>query len=193
MKKTMETQHEERVALGCLSCYNEGRLTYKWLNAEQLEEAWQSGNMAKYVCDRPDDGYHIRDEWEIQDYDGEISRLRLGGWPNIENLISMMMLMDEDPSKYVPAYLAACDRYDNPTAEQVEEVADMMIYINQCSGNMFTDSVQEYFMQQAYELGDIKNGDPMELYIDWERYARDLMYDYSRFEYDGDTYLLPNY
>ena len=30
---------ENRVALGCLSCYNEGRLTFKWLNADELEEA----------------------------------------------------------------------------------------------------------------------------------------------------------
>ena len=186
MKVTMETQHEERVALGCLSCYNEGRLTYKWLNAEQLEEAWQSGNMAKYVCDRPDDVYHIREEWEIQDYDGEISRLGLGGWPNIENLISMMMLMDEDPSKYVPAYLAACDRYNNPTAEQVEEVADNLIYVGD-------QSLADYFMEQAYETGDIKNGDPMESYIDWEHYAHNQMFDYSEFEYGGDVYLLPNY
>ena len=186
MKVTMETQHEERVALGCLSCYNEGRLTYKWLNAEQLEEAWQSGNMAKYVCDRPDDVYHIRDEWEIQDYDGEISRLRLGGWPNIENLISMMMLMDEDPSKYVPAYLAAVERYGNPTAEQVEEVSQRLCYIGD-------QSLADYFMEQAYETGDIKNGDPMESYIDWEHYARNQMYHYSEFNYGGDIYLLPDY
>tara|TARA_R100000700_G_C3177195_1_gene152277 strand:- start:2071 stop:2634 length:564 start_codon:yes stop_codon:yes gene_type:complete len=187
MKVTMETQHEERVALGCLSCYNEGRLTYKWLNAEQLEEAWNSGNMAKYVCDRPDDGYHIRDEWEIQDYDGEISRLRLGGWPNIENLISMMMLMDEDPSRYVPAYEAALNHYgDEPTAEQVEEVADNLIYVGD-------QSLADYFMGLAYDCGLIKNGDPMESYIDWEHYARDQMYHYSEFNYGGDIYLLPDY
>ena len=184
MKVTMEKQHEERVALGCLSCYNEGRLTYKWLNAVQLEEAWKSGNMAKYVCDRPDDGYHIREEWEIQDYDGEISRLGLGGWPNIENLISMMTLMDIDPSRYVPAYEAACDRYDNPTAEQVEEVADELYYVGD-------QSLEDYFMEQAYVCGDIKNGDPMESYIDWEHYARDQMYHYSEFNYGGDIYLLP--
>lgn len=186
MKVTMETQHEERVALGCLSCYNEGRLTYKWLNAEQLEEAWNSGNMAKYVCDRPDDGYHIRDEWEIQDYDGEISRLRLGGWPNIENLIQMMRLMDEEPTRYVPAYLAACDRYESPTADQVEEVADEMY----CIGDQ---SLEDYFMEQAIDCGTITEDSPIFSYIDWEHYARDCMYDYTRFDYGGDTYLLPNY
>ncbi len=184
---------ENKVAVGCLSCYNEGRLTFKWMNADELEEAYESGNLAKAVCDRPDDIYHIRDEWEIQDYDGDIGRLRLGGWPNIENLIQMMRLMDEDPTRYVPAYEAACDRYETPTADQVEEVADMLIYVDQYSGNMFTDSVQEYFMQQAYDCGYIKNGDYWESHIDWEHYAKDQMYHHTRFDYGGDTYLLPNY
>ncbi len=178
---------ENRVALGCLSCYNEGRLTYKWLNADELEEAHESGNLAKAVCDRPDTIYHIRDEWEIQDYDGDIGRLRLGGWPNIENLIQMMRLMDEDPVRYVPAYEAACDRYSgDPTADQVEEVADMMYYIGD-------HSLEDYFMEQDYDIGDIKNGDMMESYIDWKHYARDQMYHYTRFDYGGDTYLLPDY
>jgi len=181
---------ENKVAVGCLSCYNEGRLTFRWMNADELEEANESGNLAKAVCNRPDDIYHIRDEWEIQDYDGDIGRLRLGGWPNIENLIQMMRLMDEDPTRYVVAYEAAVDHYENPTADQVEEIADMMIHIDIYSGNMFTDSVQEYFMEQAYACGDIKNGDPMESYIDWEHYARDQMFNYTRYEYGDEIYLI---
>jgi len=177
----------ERVALGCLSCYNEGRLTYKWLDADELEAAHESGNLAKAVCDRPDTIYHNRDEWEIQDYDGEISRLRLGGWPNIENLIEMMRLMSDDPTRYVPAYEAALNQYgDEPTADQVEEVAERLMYVGD-------QSLEDYFMEMAYDCGDIKNGDHWESYIDWKHYARDQMYDYTEFTYGGDTYLLPNY
>ena len=178
--------HEQRVALGCLSCYNEGRLTYKWLNADELEEAHESGNLAKAVCSRADTIYHIRDEWEIQDYDGEIGRLRLGGWPNIENLIQMMRLIDNDPDKYAVACIAAYDVCESPTADEVEEIADMLMYVGD-------QSLEDYFMEQAYDCGDIKNGDPMESFIDWEHYARDQMYHYTRFDYGGDTYLLPNY
>lgn len=186
MNETIQRQ-EERVAVGCLSCYNDGRLTYKWMNADELEEAIDEGNLARAVCDRPDDLYHIRDEWEIQDYDGEISRLRLGGWPNIENLIQMMRLMDEDPTRYVPAYEAALNRYgDEPTADQVEEVADEMY----CVGDQ---SLEDYFMEQAIDCGYVKKNDMMFSYIDWEHWARDCMYDYTRFDYGGDTYLLPNY
>jgi antirestriction protein len=184
MQKVIAT---ERVALGCLSCYNEGRLTYKWLDADELEAAHESGNLAKAVCDRPDTIYHNRDEWEIQSYDGEISRLRLGGWPNIENLIQMMRLMDEEPAKYVPAYEAALNQYgDEPTADQVEEVAEMLMYVGD-------QSLADYFMEQAIDCGDIKEDSQMFSYIDWEHYARDCMYDYTEFTYGGDTYLLPNY
>lgn len=179
--------HEEKVALGCLSCYNEGWLTFKWLNADELEEAYESGNLAKAVCNRPDDIYHIRDEWEIQDYDGEISRLRLGGWPNIENLIQMMRLMDEEPTKYVPAYEAASDHWgDAPTADQVEDMADRMMWIGE-------ESLKDYFMEQAYSCGDINDDHPMAQYIDWEEYARHQMFHYTEYKYGGDTYLLPNY
>ena len=177
---------EERVALGCLSCYNEGRLTFKWLNADELEEAHDSGNLAKAVCSRPDTIYHIRDEWEIQDYDGEISRLRLGGWPNIENLIGMMRLIDDEPEKYAAACEAAIDRYESPTADQVEEIADMMYYVGD-------QSLEDYFMEQAIDCGYIKEGDMMFSYIDWEHWAKSCMYDYTEYTYSGDTYLLPHH
>tara|TARA_R100001443_G_scaffold19826_2_gene31622 strand:- start:2032 stop:2502 length:471 start_codon:yes stop_codon:yes gene_type:complete len=156
------------------------------LNADELEEAQESGNLAKAVCDRPDTIYHIRDEWEVQDYDGDIGRLRLGGWPNIENLIEMMRLMDEDPVRYVPAYEAACDRYETPTADQVEEVADMMY-------NIGDQSLEDYFMEMAIDCGYIKEDDWMFSYIDWKHHARDQMYHHTEYRYGGDTYLLPNY
>jgi len=183
-------QSENKVAVGCLSCYNDGRLTYEWMNADELEEAYGGKGLAQTVCKQPVTIYHNPEEWEIQDYDGDIGRLRLGGWPNIENLIQMMRLMDEDPTRYVPAYEAAVGRYsdtnENPTADQVEEVADMMM----CVGDQ---SLADYFMEMAYDCGDINNGDHWESYIDWEHYARDQMFHYDRFDYGGDTYLLPNY
>ena len=175
-------QSENKVAVGCLSCYNEGRLTFKWMDADELEEA-NEGNLAKAVCNRPDTIYHIRDEWEIQDYDGDIGRLRLGDWPDIENLIQMMQLMDEEPTKYVIAYEAAVDHYQNPTADQVEEIADRMMYVGD-------QSLEDYFMEMAYDCGDIKDGDIWESYIDWEHYARDQMYNYSEYKYGTDTYLI---
>jgi len=178
---------ENKVAIGCLSCYNDGRLTYKRMNADEVEAAWKGDGLAETVCDQPRTIYHNPEEWEVQDYDGPISRLSLGGWPNIENLILMMRLMDDDPDKYVPACSAAVDHYGgSPTVEQVEEIAEMMY----CVGDQ---SLEDYFMEQAYDNGDIKNGDYWESYINWEDYAREQMYHYIEFNYDGNTYLLPHH
>ncbi len=183
---TMEQTNtwRERVAVGCLSCYNEGRLTYKHLDADQLEEAWESGNMAAHVCDQPVTIYHNPEEWHIQDYDGDIGRVsqHLGEWPNIPNLIECMRLFEDEASRYVPAFLFATEFvHDTPTAEQVESIASQM---------MWTEDVEDFFREWAYDCGHVKNGDPMESYIDWEHYARDQMYGYYSMEYGEYTYLL---
>ena len=176
-------QSENKVAVGCLACYNDGRLTYKWMDADELEEAYEGKGLAQTVCKQPVTIYHNPEEWEIQAYDGDIGRLRLGGWPDIENLIQMMRLMDEEPTRYVVAYEAAVDHYQNPTADQVEEIADRMMYVGD-------QSLEDYFMEMAYDCGDIKDGDIWESYIDWEHYARDQMYNYSEYKYGTDTYLI---
>jgi len=187
MNETIQIQ-EERVAVGCLSCYNDGRLSFKWMNADELEEAYNGKGLAQTVCKQPVTIYHNPEEWEIQDYDGEISRLRLGGWPNIENLINMMRLMDDDPMRYVPAYEAALSRCGDgiPTAEQVEEVADRMMNIGE-------QSIKDYFMEQAYDSGYIDDDHPMAYHIDWESYAQAQMDEYDEYRYGTDTYLVQHY
>ena len=30
-------------------------------------------------------------------------------------------------------------------------------------------------------------------YIDWEHWAQNCMYDYHDYEYNGETYIVPNY
>ena len=183
MSEQVQT-HRERVAGGCLSCYNDGRLTYKHLDADQLEEAWESGNMAAHVCDQPVTIYHNPEEWHIQDYDGDISRVsqHLGEWPDIPNLIECMRLFEDDPTKYVPAFLFATEFVDGtPTAEQVESIAEQMTW---------TDDVEDYFREQAYDCGFITDGDQLASYIDWEHWARDQMYYHYSMEYGEYTYLL---
>ena len=98
----------------------------------------------------------------------------------------MMRLIDDEPEKYAAACEAAIDRYESPTADQVEEVADMMYYVGD-------QSLEDYFMEQAYDDGRIKNGDYWESHINWKDYAQEQMYHYTEYTYRGDTYLLPNY
>lgn len=180
MNQQIET-NEEKVAVGCLSCYNEGRLTFKWMNAEQLTEAHEIG-LVKSVCDRVTCG----DEWHIQDYDGHLNAANLGEWPDIEQLIMVMELVDADPHIYAVAVEAAYDRYQFPDATQIQEVAEMMFYLGD-------QSIEDYFRDWAYEVGDMVDGSPMESYIDWKHYARDQMYHYTEYMYGGEIYLLPDY
>ena len=44
-------------------------------------------------------------------------------------------------------------------------------------------------MEEAYMLGDIKDGDIWESYIDWEHYAQNQMYNYQKVEVNDATYL----
>ena len=52
------------------------------------------------------------------------------------------------------------------------------------------ESLKDYFMEEAYNNGDIKDGDIWESYINWEDYAREQMFHYTEYKYGTDTYLI---
>jgi antirestriction protein len=174
---TQETKQirEERIAMGCLGCYNDGRLTFKWMNADELREAIEVG-VVKSVCSRP----HCGDEWHIQDYDGKIGRFSsdFGEWPDLERLADLMDLLDETPdTRYVAGIEAAMEYHGRsiPTAEQVEDAVDELQYVGE-----YESDIKDFFMEYAYSTGAMKEGHPMESYIDWEHYAQDMMHYYSK-------------
>lgn len=49
----------------------------------------------------------------------------------------------------------------------------------------FTEAMRE----MVEDLGDLPNGTPPYIVVDWEAMADNLRADYSEVEYDGDTYL----
>ena len=83
------------VYIACLGCYNEGRLTGSWVDADRLEERWdyaeehdrqdRVGHFNK--CSRP-----FHDEWAIHDYDGVPN---LGEHPDIPYLLRVMEAVEE--------------------------------------------------------------------------------------------------
>jgi antirestriction protein len=175
IQETKQIQ-EERIAMGCLGCYNDGRLTFKWINADELREAMEIG-VVKSICSRP----HCGDEWHIQDYDGEIGRFGsdFGEWPNLEQLADLMDLVDEQGQRYVAGIEAAMQYHGRsiPTVEQVEDAVEELQYVGE-----YESDIKDFFMEYAYSTGDIKEGHPMESYIDWEDYAHDMMHYYSRID-----------
>ncbi len=181
---TQETKQirEERIAMGCLGCYNDGRLTFKWMNADELREAIEVG-VVKSICSRP----HCGDEWHIQDYDGEIGMFGsdFGEWPDLEQLADIMDLVDEHGQRYVAAIEAAMQHHGRsiPTVEQVEETVDLLHHIGE-----YESDIKGFFMEWAYSAGDMTDGHPMESYIDWDWYARDMMHHFTRIDIHHSAY-----
>ena len=171
-----------KVWVGCIGCYNEGNLVGKWMDADQVEEAWESdGGLNSAVCTKP-----LHEEWRIHDYDGPIASCYSEEHPSIGELTSVMEMLDEDPD-YAVSVMVLRDRYGEVTAEKLYDVGDEVIHIG------FRSDLKDYFMGWAYDVGYMKEGHPMESYIDWEHFAQNCMHDYSEYEYDGSLYIVPNY
>lgn len=187
--------HEvSRVWVGCIGCYNEGNLVGKWMDADQVDLWWRSVPLLTQGVLREDGEEHLvctkplHEEWRIHDYDGPIASCYREEHPDIDELISMMNLIDEDPDEYTVALMIHRDRTtDAPTASAIEELAGQVIHIG------YRMDLKDYFMEFAIDCGDIDSDHPMFSYIDWEWYARDCMYHYSEYEYDGSLYIVGDY
>ena len=94
MTTTTTTNDVSKVWVGCIGCYNEGNLVGKWMDADQVEEAWESdGGLNSAVCTKP-----LHEEWRIHDYDGPIASCYSEEHPSIGELTSVMEMLDEDPA-----------------------------------------------------------------------------------------------
>jgi antirestriction protein len=168
------------------------------MNADEIEEAYSKGydGLTKVVCkaeptmkigDREFPVIH--EEWHMADYDGAISSMDLGEHPSIPKLLAMMNHIDHEEELYTAAYKVYHDSYSRnehsveEMTEKVEDIAEQLIYVGE-------QSLTDYFTEYAYEVGDMKNGDRMESYIDWEHYAQDMMYSYQEITIGDNKYLM---
>ena len=169
---------EPAIWLGCLSCYNNGRLNGKWITAEQATEpeaAETLNGLAELV--------------EVNDYTASRCRKCYG---------DEFEVMDY---QLIPKSCAnAKEFYDN--AEQLNELhnTDQLILITMLAENIDTggymdldeliryhsdnyagehDSAKEFGEDYAEQTGDYDAvPEHMRNYIDWEHYATELLYDY---------------
>ena len=168
----------ERAAVGCLGCYNEGRLNFRHMDADELEE-WVEGTIT--LCDRP-----THEEYHVQDYDGLIPSHVVGEYPNYEHLIEAMRMVEDNPDTAPVAILIADDYYEEPLdPDNIQNVLCHML------AAVDSHSLDEWAMEYAIDGGIISEDHPMFSYIDWNWYAQNLLYDYSTYEYGGVTYLMP--
>ena len=181
----MTTTEVSKVWVGCIGCYNEGNLVGKWMTADQLEDTLDKGqNLLRAVCTKPQ-----CEEWRIHDYDGPIAWCYSEEHPDAEELIELMNLIDQEPDEYTVALMVHRDRSnDAPTVSAIEELVHEVIHIGR-----YQCDLTNYFMESAIDCGLIKDDHPMFSYIDWEHWAQSCMHDYHDYEYNGETYNVPNY
>lgn len=170
------TTDESRVYVACLACYNEGKLSGKTFNADELEEL-------EYVplCKNSN-----HEEYAIHDYDGDISRIggHLGEHPDIDMLIEIMNFCDEK-SDAIPAAMLCIERSGNiPSFSDLDYVYDNMEQMEDIA-----DWAYETCKDCGYEVGETNGWHPAQ-YIDWARVGEDMMADYISVEYGHITYMM---
>jgi antirestriction protein len=159
--------------IGCLGCYNSGRLIGKWipgLECDDLESAGLTDSAGKcLVC-------HDSDEFLALDHENFLGLLD-GGEPNPQECYDMALKLD-DVAEYERDILIAW------LANGMEFDLDKMreCYIGEYSSD--EDMAQEYIDSTGL-LSDVP--DYLARYFDVESYARDMMFD--MFENNGHYFM----
>ena len=173
------TTDESRVYVACLACYNEGKLSGKTFNADELEVWYESvDNPPTHLCSNDE-----HEEYAIHDYDGDISRLSIGEHPDIDMLIEVMNFVDENGGRGIAAYIITEDIMGDFDLSDVENTLDNMEEYDDPD-----DWAYETCKDSGYELGF--NGWHPAQYIDWSRVAEDMLMDYHAYQYGEVTYIV---
>jgi len=181
MEINKQINSDENIAMGCLGCYAEGRLVFKWISYEQLVDEDGVIHTGRGLCKLAGCTHEHHDEWHIQDYDG----INLGENPDIQHLYSLFEYLDGDDDR--DAILLACQSQYSTTEEMsdnVQDVKDSLYYV----GKYHSDIVR-YFMDDAYDTGIAHEDNPLLNYVDWEHYARNMMHHYTKIETKDGIYL----
>ena len=177
---TTVTTDAPRAWVGCLGCYNDGRLTGAWLDAEQatdlqstsLADEGTYGNGSTFDRCRVCGG----DEWWVMDHEGipwltgECSPVTFAAWAEV--------WAEVDDRDMVTAYI---DGTNEPaTPEELEEAVTGAY--DAYTGH---STVRAYAEEYADEC--LLAGVPSEVsnYFDYEAFADDLEYGGDVFESDG--------
>jgi antirestriction protein len=169
------TTDSPRAWVGCLACYNDGRLIGEWLDADGLEDE----ATLDAICQRPD-----HEELWVMDHENLIG----GEMSPLEAAVQARALEDlalEAEDLYMP--LAVAREYieglniTDPTAWPSIESAF------NCAADSETDFVAEY-MENLTGLPEL----PDWLHIDYAGSFRDLTMDMTVIRHEGTLYVFHN-
>jgi antirestriction protein len=162
-----------RIYVGTYAKYNSGSIAGKWLDCEDYsdkEEFLQA--CAELHSDESDPELMFQDWEDIPEGMVSESHVDAALWDWLE--------LDEDDRNILAAYRENCG--DSADIEQAREAYQ---------GTYSND--EEFAQQLAEDLGSINdNANWPYTCIDWERAARELMFDYFAVDRDGERYYFRN-
>ena len=152
-----------KVWIGCLACYNAGDLIGQWVDATEA---------AEFVpCTRSEFGAQHEEFW-VMDHDGFVGFLKGECSPSEAQKIAERMAEIESEG----CDLAAVAAYVDNLSLDVGDL-DLDQFMDAYEGRF--DSDKDFAQDWARGLGAVKEDDEWpHTCIDWERAARELMYDH---------------
>ena len=129
---------EIQACVQCLGCYNEGRLNFKWVNAEYIQENIQDLN----PCKRAD-----HEEYMMVDTNfGMIQKM--GEFPDWEVVAQVMELIEEHGDPFEIWF-----SHSNTDHLDVSELTDR--FMEEYCGEMSEKEYAEQWLEDMYNLDDL--------------------------------------
>lgn len=199
---TETTADQPSVWVGCLACYDEGRLVGEWLDHDQLGEfcdADTADGLKSIGCRYA--AFH--EETWVMDHEcfagaleGECSpseALALMGW--LDEVADMFG--DDVPAAVIVEYVKDNYGYRTFTDVDLVDVRDAFIGVYDSAEDYAQEVTQDYLIptpgrygeRDARELQSVLDALPYWLHIDWATSAKELLADVATVEHDGKLYL----
>ena len=166
---------QPQIYIACLASYNNGILHGAWVVPSSDEEELQEQIDAILKTSKQP----FAEEWAVHDYDNFHN---LGEYPGIENICKVQKAIEEHGYELINAYL----QYNN----NIDSIDDIKAsYVGEY------DSFQEYAEQFVMDCdGFHMIPDHLQCYFDYEKYARELQYDYNVVEHSNyGVYIFRNF
>lgn len=162
-----------RVWVGCLACYNAGRLRGKWITAERMAEEIDAERVTFLGLGEPSDRGTLcvvcgGDEWDVMDSE-DVPRV-CDGLRGFMDHASDLVQMDDGTLERVHVLAVALGG---------DMSLDDLLAYDQDNYQGQWDRFRDFAEHYAEEVGDV-DAMPEHLrdYLDYDAYARTLEYDY---------------
>lgn len=145
-----------KIAVTDLKDYVEGILRFEWLDLEECQTAEEiSKFISQFLGKRSKETGQLHEEWFVTDYEEFVN---LGEYPNLEEMEKAIKLSLEHGWEAVDKYYGY-----NQQLDDFEEAY-----------NGIWESEEDFAYELAQDIYSKEQLGVLDIYIDWEKFARDL-------------------